>query len=246
MHEFTLEKLERGRRSSAGFSLIELLVVTGIIGVLTALVIPAVGILKGAGDVTKTVYDLNGAIELARVYATRNNTYSWVGFFEEGAGGPAGTAGTGRLVVSVVGSRDGTRIYSEASPTALNPAILVQVGKLMRFENVHLDTPAAIAVPRAVVPNADYQVASDAFNMRDGSANAVTFPYPITGSPQYTFTKVIQFNPQGDATRVLDTPARLIELGLRPTRGSTIDTSSANLAVLQITGIGGQSKIYRP
>src|SRR6266567_448737 len=65
------------------FTLIEMLVVMGIIAILMVLVAPAFTSLKSAGDVTGAAYTVKGALDQARTYAMANNTYTWVGFFEE-------------------------------------------------------------------------------------------------------------------------------------------------------------------
>src|SRR5205814_4328762 len=71
------------RRLTSGFTLIELLVVIGIIILLTALLTPAFTNLKSAGDVTSAAYSIKGVLDQARAYAMANNTYTWVGLYEE-------------------------------------------------------------------------------------------------------------------------------------------------------------------
>src|SRR5207247_7460798 len=143
---FAVSPLQRVDRSTlqrrAGFTLLELLIVVGIIGLLLALIAPAFTTIKGGTDVTSAAYTIKGALDTARTYAKANNTYTWVGFLEEdasqGSTNPA-TAGTGRIVVSIVASKDGTEVYtSVVSPaTDMDSAgtKLVQVGKLMKLEN---------------------------------------------------------------------------------------------------------------
>src|SRR5690348_16959799 len=94
-------------RRSCCFTLLELLIVMGIVGLLFALIAPAFTTIKGGGDVTNAAYTIKGALDTARTYAKANNTYAWVGFFEEDFSNPA-TAGTGRIVMSIVASKDGT------------------------------------------------------------------------------------------------------------------------------------------
>src|SRR5438046_6922855 len=71
------------RRLTSGFTLIELLVVIGIMILLTVLLTPAFTNLRSAGDVTSAAYTIKGVLEQARTYAMANNTYTWVGFYEE-------------------------------------------------------------------------------------------------------------------------------------------------------------------
>ena len=82
--------------SQSGFTLMELMVVIGIVVILAALIAPAFTNLKSAGDVTNAAYTIKGVLEQARTYAMANNTYTWVGFYEE-----ATTAATPTNVASL-------------------------------------------------------------------------------------------------------------------------------------------------
>src|SRR5438477_1810702 len=164
----------------AGFTLLELLIVVGIIGLLLVLIAPAFTTIKGAGDVTSAAYTIKGVLDTARTYAKANNTYVWVGFYEENVANPASPNSSppsvGRVILSIVASNDGTAVYNPSSPGSIDPTKLSQVGKLTKIENVHL---------YAGLPN-----------------SATPFQYPV-GSPapsaQYTFRQAIQFSPSGEA-----------------------------------------------
>ena len=110
---FTLPK-QRDPESLRGFTLIELLIVISIIAILMVLLAPAFTSLKSAGDVTSAAYTIKGVLDTARTYAKANNTYTWVGFYEEDVSQPqsAGSTGTGsgRIVMSIVASKDGTKL----------------------------------------------------------------------------------------------------------------------------------------
>ena len=239
------------RRDELAFTLIELLVVIGIIVLMMVLLVPAFTTMKGAGEVSVTAHAIRDALRQARMYAVANSTFVWVGFFEESVNS-TGTAGTGRVVMSIVASKDGSRVYSETvnDPPALDQASLVQVGKLLKFENIHLERLSDAAVPRTDVPPDSYHVGHDAFAKRiqfDQTEinNRTTFQYPITGTAEYTFTKVIEFDPRGVSSKIVDSPVRVIEIGLRPTRGPSIDTNTVNVAAIQIAGISGQAQVLR-
>src|SRR5438094_510782 len=81
----TGRKTHSYRIGQRGFSLIELLVVIAIIVLVTALIVPAFTSIKSASDVTTTAYTIKGVLEQARTYAMANNTYTYVGFYEEAA-----------------------------------------------------------------------------------------------------------------------------------------------------------------
>src|SRR5205823_6444976 len=99
-----------------GFTLLELLIVVGIIGLLMVLIAPAFTYIKGGTDVTSAAYTIKGVLDTARTYAKANNTYTWVGFYEENVANPASpnsdTPAVGRLVISIIASKDGTMLYT--------------------------------------------------------------------------------------------------------------------------------------
>jgi prepilin-type N-terminal cleavage/methylation domain-containing protein len=257
---FTVKQRERAR----AFTLLELLIVIFIIAIMMVLVAPAFTNLKSAGDVTSAAYTIKGVLDQACTYAKTNNTYTWVGFYEEDVSQPStnpATAGTGRLVMSIVASEDGTIIYD---PTNLAPrdltTSLIQVGKLTKIDNVHLwthtDTPSGTGSTFDSRPN----VTSTLCIGDTSPPNSTTpFQYPV-GSPaptaQYTFVKAVQFSPRGDAridnstvnangTAIypLQTAA---EVGLEPTHGNVAPTSiPANVVAIQFTGVGADVIIYR-
>src|SRR5437879_494848 len=132
-----------------GFTLIELMVVIAIIVILMALLAPAFTSVKSAGDVTSAAYTVKGVLDQARTYAQANNTYTWVGFFEENVSNPSPNSATpkiGRIVMSIVASKDGTIVYDANNPAKISTTKLIQVGKLTKIENAHLwthtDTPS--------------------------------------------------------------------------------------------------------
>src|SRR4051794_9333393 len=72
--------LEERAGRSCGFSILELLIVIGIIGLLLVLTAPAFTSIKSGTDVTSAAYTIKGVLDTARTYAKANNTYTWVGF----------------------------------------------------------------------------------------------------------------------------------------------------------------------
>src|SRR6266404_3092232 len=111
------------------------MVVIAIMGVVAAFIAPAFTALKGAGDVTSAAYKIKGVLDQARTYAMANNTYTWVGFYEENTTETAPTnatppyPGKGRVLLAVVYSQDGTSNLSVSPP---------QLGKLTKLEGIHL------------------------------------------------------------------------------------------------------------
>ena len=246
------------RERSRAFTLIELLVVMGIIAILLVLMAPAFTTLKSAGDVTSAANTIKGVLDQARTYAMANNTYSWVGFYEEDVSTPStnpATPGTGRIVVSIVASKDGTMIYTGnlSSSVILDPptsTALIQVGKLAKIDNVHLKTfptPPPTSTPPPDTFDTRPAVSSTAQIGDSTPPNpSLTFHYPVgSSSPQYTFVKAVQFSPRGEA--VIDnsnyTSTPVSEIGIQPTHGVTL--SLTNNSAIQLTGMSGDVKIYR-
>jgi prepilin-type N-terminal cleavage/methylation domain-containing protein len=254
-----LTSAERGRRG--GFTLLELLIVVAIIGLLLVLIAPAFTYIKGGTDVTSAAYTIKGVLDTARTYAKANDTYTWVGFYEENTENPASpnsdTPAVGRIIMSIVASKDGTMLYTGhlGSPVNLDPAnsgTLLQVGKLVKIDNLHLKTFAA---PTSTPPPDTFDTrpaaTSTASQIGDNAPPnpSLTFHYPVgSSSPQYTFVKAAQFSPRGECiiTNSNYTPARIAEIGLVPTHGATAPTSTPpNVAAVQINGFAGDVKIYR-
>jgi len=110
-----LRSLQRERASA--FTLLELLIVMGIIALLLVLIAPAFTTIKSGTDVTSAAYTVKGVLDTARTYAKANNTYTWVGFFEEDiSSATPGSAGTGRLVMSIVAEVTLEQIQVQARP----------------------------------------------------------------------------------------------------------------------------------
>jgi hypothetical protein len=242
------------------------------------LVAPAFTNMKSAGDVTGAAYTVKGVLDQARTYAMANNTYTWVGFYEEDVSQPSttpqATAGTGRLVVSIVASKDGTTVYdpnSAANPDPIDPTKLSQIGKLVKIDNLHLPL-FAVGLGTGNTFDTRPALQSDPFGVgyndsRFGEINVASptapttnskfpFQYPV-GNPaptaQYTFRKTLQFNPRGES-RINSTydMRRVVEIGLLPTHGSLVPTPSpsagnypGNVVAIQIAGAAGGVTIYR-
>lgn len=264
------------RHSRRAFTLLELMLVIGIIVLVTTFLAPAFSSLRSAGDVTAAADTVKGVLEQARNYAMANNTYAWVGLFEEDASSntPA-TVGNGRLVLSAVGSIDGTNVYGSAISGAIDPTKLRQIGKLVKISNIHLPLFAmgtGIGDTFDTRPALQYDPVAGYNYSRFGELNKATpntapyttpfnFQYPVGSpapTPQYTFKKLLQFSPLGEARINGNTYdiRRFVEIGLLQTHSSTVPvaTSGANtstatysgdVVALQVTGFGGNVKIYK-
>jgi prepilin-type N-terminal cleavage/methylation domain-containing protein len=259
-------------REPCGFTLVELIVVIALISTLMVLVTPAFTGIKSAGDITNAAYTIRSVLERARNYAMANNTYVWVGFYEEDGSAPSATPsatpGIGRLVISTAASKDGTTVYnsnSSSNPDPIDPTRLTQVAKLVKIENIHLPLFAVGSGSGDTFdmrPTLQFDPAGVGYNDSrfgeinlSGNQSAPTtnsrfpFPYPV-GSPapaaQYIFRKTLQFNPRGECSiNSTYKMRRVVEIGLQPTHANLADVNNRNVVALQFSGIGGNFKIYR-
>jgi hypothetical protein len=211
-----------------------------------------------------------GTLAQARTYALANNTYTWVGFYEESPGAAATNAtppypGKGHLILCVVASKDGTPDCEDPASTTssrlpLIPNKITQVGKLVKVEGVHMADIGAPA-PGAIrpgdansidarpdfpyvsnAPALDYQnrISSDDTHSPE---NQSLYPFVAQG---YTFHKTLRFTPRGEAQiNGTYTMRRVVEIGLRPTRGTVVDANNPNVVAIQFSAVGGNFKIYR-
>jgi type II secretory pathway pseudopilin PulG len=274
--------LPKQRERASAFTLLELLVVIGIIALLMVLIVPAFTNIKSGTDLTSAAYTIKGVLDTARTYAKANNTYAWVGFYEEDVSQPSPnppstpTPGTGRLVMSIVASKDGTNLYGSGTGE-IAPTKLIQVGKLIKIDNVHLplfkvcttncngatfDTrPAVQSDPTAGFNYSRFGELNASQPNTAPYTTPLNFRYPV-GDPaptaQYTFRKILQFSAGGE-TRVNGDSydiRRVVEIGLIPTHGTATPvpvsgagtsevTWDGNVVAIQITGLGGSTKIYQ-
>src|SRR5688572_19581042 len=248
------------------------MVVIGVIVLLASLLAPAFLNLKGAGDLTAAAETIAGTLAQARTHALANNTYTWVGFYEEAATSTSASnatppyPGKGRLLLAIVRSLDGTPIFDENDPAAVLPAARIgQVGKLVKLEGVHvtdigappLAAPGLTPRPNSLEARSDLpytyaaNLSADHFNrISSDSDDRTKFWFVAQG---YTFYKTVRFTPRGEAnlnsTYSLKVAA---ELGLVPTRGDVAPTPPpagsrymGNVVAIQFSGVGGNFRIYR-
>jgi Tfp pilus assembly protein FimT len=238
--------LPRQRERASAFTLLELFIVVGVIGLLLVLIAPAFTTIKGGTDVTSAAYTIKGVLDTARTYAKANNTYTWVGF--------AGSIGpnqqqyvTGQVKLAVVASKDGTNLWS--ANNSLPSASLVQVGKVTTLDNIHIGDTGTPQSSPSPVPEFEQRAAVDSDHRISTSPNT---PYPFTVQ-QTTFNKWIQFSPRGEAlvhggsfSIVRDT-----EVGVLPTHGTALAVTQSgnkwlgNVVAIQVKGFAGDVRIYR-
>jgi len=244
-------------RDGRAFSLIELLVVMGITITALAMLVPA---LRNKATVSAAAYTIGGIFDQARSYAVSNNTYVYVGFYEEdGAKTAAGSGpvapGKGRVVMAMVTSKDGLSGYDTASGTWINYAngsSLMAIGKLYRLESLSI---ADDRLGDSIVNMARPPLDANGILITGSNTSSTHFSWPLgtaLGKGIYNFQNVVCFTPQGIATvfngqhglSSAKVPSYL-EVGLRAAHGN-IPAQGMDIAIIQIDSITGANHIYRP
>ncbi len=243
---------KNGANGCNGFTLIEILFVVAVIVGIMSMIAPAIDAMTQHRGVESAAYGIAGALETARTYAIANNTYTWVGFFEEDASAHSTTPakpGIGNLVVSIVASKNGTLPYDPNDLSAMNSESLIQLGKLLKIGGVHLATFDNNAEESSNFANRP-PASNDAARIGNTTAPASSqtpFHYPLSDGPvRYTFTKAVQFSPRGEARVNNSSIKPVAEFGLASARGNALSESASNKAAVQLTGIAGNVTIYRP
>ena len=237
------------KKGSTGFTLVELLVVIAIMILMITLTVPAFNALNGAGDLGKAASDIQGFLEQARNQALVRNTFVYVGLQE--MDGLSGTnTGIGEVVIAAIGSADGTRLTGAGVLTTN----LIPIGKAITFSNVHI-TNASQLLSGGMTnrPGQSGYANNPNLSIIDLSTNGGTtvFQWPPLPAPKrYAFYNLIEFDPQGIPRIYSTTPnnsvQNYLEIPLIQAHGDVVVTKSPNQAAIQIDGVTGAVRVYRP
>lgn len=226
----TARSTPRRRISRAAFTLVEMLVVIGIISILLVGVVPAFNSINGARGVTRAVNDVAGILEMARTEAMATRSYAYVGFANT-----TNSEGSAELRCAAVISIDGS---SNVAAGNLRP-----MSKLVKLPNVVTTNYAALP-----------QVVKDASDpsLQTNSDYVIAFPPTAYfkdkfNDPAFDSCPTFGISPQGEA---LHSSNRLVffrttaSVGLVPTHGLIPVTTDG--AIVSYYGGTGQVRVTRP
>lgn len=227
--------------SGVAFTLVELLVVMGIIGILAAIVVPLIPSIMRSNTMNQNVSTLSGVLEQAREAAVAQNTYVWVTFTTPVSGLPANG-----IWVATFQSQDGTETGINTSTTttpswantvSIPSTNLALQSKMRNLPGIQLEavsssmgnftTNLPTVLPTSLQTNLQWSVAP----------NAVTPGY----TPADVFSQAIEFTPDGEAHIGSSNSYNYIQFGIVPTVGST-----TNCAAFSVSKITGHATVYRP
>lgn len=233
-------------KANKGFSLIEILVVLGLIALLAGLSLPALTGLSGSGKFNSAVFSISNLLDQARQYAVANNTYVWVAFYQE--------PGTNDLYAALIASKTGVDASGGAGTVDLTNSTNAiantysLLNKIEVFQRVALisgvtgsgftssSSPFSATTLPAINP------AAKGLGISSSDMTQFRIKRPGT-STAVTFDKIIRYSPAGEA-QASDAFVSTIEFAMQPKKGTVLDTK--NVAVLRISGLVGNARIYRP
>ena len=225
--------------AEVAFTLVELLVVMGIIAILTAIAVPLLPAMMRSNQMNQNISNLSGVLEQAREAAVAQNTYVWVAFTSPSSGSPSDG-----IWVATFQSNDGTETgvntSTSSSPswtnTASIPGANLQVqSKLKNLPGAQI--VASSGLPVSITTNFPTVLTT---SLQTNLAWTVA-QAGFTDLTNATFTQAIEFTPSGEAHTGLSASYNYVQFGLTATTGSTAD--SAGFSVSKTTG---HTSVYRP
>jgi len=215
----------RGCSTTRAFTLVELLVVTAIIGMTMAFVGPTIRSLSGAGNVNKAIGDVSGCLQSARAYAMATHTYVRVAVGKEAAN--AGSLNLASVFIAIL-SADGTLGAGTAADMS-DSSKWPMLGKPLVLDNLLVDNNivgTSTDTSKDVLPS---------------SSDIPTFSRTVAGRSVSFNGGFIQFSPSGEARVILAQPARYIKIAMDKSSGAL----GQNPFILRLSGINGAVMVLR-
>jgi prepilin-type N-terminal cleavage/methylation domain-containing protein len=219
-----------------GFSLIELLVVVGLISILAVAVVPALNSIRASSATASHTALLGDLLAAARSYAMSKKTFVCFALGEVSAGD-----GQPKLFAVTIASLTGSRIDPDqvSTYTVLRKNLFlsdqIKISQIVNNDG-NLERPAG-----SQVLDISQAAANDPFIFLNPQLEiGIHAPGPLTAD------KVIEFDPKGVAKYTVSpgTQAQLFkyyEIPLKQTIGN-----ESNVSVIHLDGISGMPTIYRP
>lgn len=234
----------RKKRLSAAFTLVEMLVVIAIIGVLTAMMTPALPSILESKSIERAAAEVAGVLETARAEAMSKRTYVHVVFTNA-----SNAERNSEIRIGALASLDGTTDVTPANLRGVSRVAKVDRAQITGYSDLSDGMKTAVGKQGTDnQPNftaaADYATASEfrsSINLSDipGFKN-------FKGSSD---TYVVTITPQGEikaAANDEDRFRRAIHFGITETRRTELFKKSHNGAIVTYYGGSGRIGTLRP
>ncbi len=207
-------------REMKAFTLVELLVVMGVISLLAAAAVTGFNAIGRARGVTEAAYQIASAVELCRSEAVSRQSYVWLSFQ------PQTNSGSADLRLGMVYSLDG-------SSTNISSTNLMPLGKSLLIQSVALAPVNTSIATNFSGVDLSTNLAGLTFTIGTNTFNGASMTFMPLGE--------VAAKPSPTNTDGFDP---ILGFGLQPTRGTTLLTN--NLTELLIDGSVGIPTIIRP
>ncbi|MEM1059562.1 MAG: prepilin-type N-terminal cleavage/methylation domain-containing protein [Verrucomicrobiota bacterium] len=211
---------KRSRRRQRGFTLIELIVVMGIILIVGAISLPAIMSVLSGQAANRASSQVAGLMESARQYAMTQQTYVRVGIAE---------SSDGETYFLPLFSVDGTTLASTGDGSAWRPMRVPLVLPDMAVDNALNWSDNGVDTETDSLPS---------------ESDITAFSYTHGSLPSgLNFNAVVQFNPHGEAQVTDGTTARHIKIAMsRAVDGTAVGEDPF---IVRIAGAGGFIRVLR-
>jgi prepilin-type N-terminal cleavage/methylation domain-containing protein len=238
--------LQRFAGRTAGYTLVEILVVLAIVGALMALSIPAVMNVSKGQKMGRAVEDISDLLEYAKTEAQARKTYVWVGFKNLPASSKENPTPNHQIAAAAFFSTDGTtNAGGDKNLRPLSQLVRVDSVKLVRGSWQTSDLSPAM---QKLLDDVGYTAglrSPDPVGVSDNTDNK-----QLPDIDNVDFDRTLTFTPQGEALRASKPTATdgfdfVIDLGLKRMRGDLPDAASPDDAALWLYGATGRVREWR-
>lgn len=213
-------------RRKRAFSLLELLMTIGIIGMLSGLMMPALTSVVSSNEFSRNAYDVSDLLKFARAEARTKQSFVRVGF------APCEVNGAQSVKLAAFIAADGSgENLGVGNQIPLSRVVLLRNAELVGWDDLKQET-------RALRPDVD-----------PSSVGETSTPPVSLSAPGVVFEHVLTFTPRGEvllkeAVSPDDGYAVTIDVSLRQKRGTATPANAQEAAVL-IDGSTGSASVLR-